>query len=674
MYGRDDDELDLRVYLSLLRRRWLIIAVTVLVVVVIALALTFREESQYRATSEILIRQESSSALPEQSSPNVQLAERELNNEERLFESVTMRDQVDEVYDGPIALSRVKASTTSGTSDVLEASVTHPDPDEAVELLDLYVQTFIDYRRTQDLEDLLAVSQPLETQIQELTERINQARAPIAAIDAQLANDPENEGLLQQRADLEGQLSETIDPLVRQRAVFEAQLDQIDVTRQIAEIGGATVLSAARSSGSPVSPQPARNLAVAGVVGLILGVGLAFARDSLDTRIHSVAELEELTGGRPTLAVVPQHPNRKDHSYVATRDNPQGTHAEAYRSLRTSIRFASIEKSIKVIQLTSPSQGEGKSTTVANLAVAFAKAGERVLVICCDLRRPHIQDRFGFELAPGFTDVVVGGAQPAQVINRANGPELSILTAGSRPPNPSELLSSQRAKAVVEQAAASYDVVILDSTPVLPVTDAVVVSQLADATVVVVDAQTTDRDDVNETMRRLDQAHAPVLGTVLNGVRDGAGGYGYGYGYGYAEDAIPVSRRSKRRRRFRSRSRPPKPVEGTTAPEGGTGRTLPDTPSRRAGASERVQETTPPAQEAKPLEPEDAPPTQVTAPPVQEPRAPVQEPRAPEHEPRATEQESPWPLRATRPPGNGTSAPSHESTSGAGEQAAAGGE
>lgn len=540
----DDDELDLRVYIDLLRRRWLVIAITLALVVVAALAFTFQATPMYRATSDILIEQTTNSVIIQGQQTNVQQAERGLNNEERVFESPKVKAAVEEVYDGPLNVGRVKASTSSGQSDVLSTSVTAADPDDAVELLDIYVETFIEVRRTDRLEQILAISNQIESQISALNEQIDEIRAPLTEVENQLAADPENESLQAQQEELEASLSGQLEPLLRQRANFQAQVEELGVTQDILELGNVTVLGNAEASNSPVSPKPARNLAVAVVVGLILGVGLAFARDALDNRIRGTSDVEELTG-RPTLAIVPAHDKAKVPTFVSTRDDAQGVHAEAYRALRTAIRFAGIDDPIKVIQVTSPNQGEGKTTTAANLAVAFAQAGQRVLLVCCDLRRPTVHERFHAAREPGFTDVLVGDVQPADVLNRTVDPPVAVLTAGAPTPNPSELLSTDRAEAVIRTAGERFDIVVLDSPPVLPVTDAVIVSNLVDAVVLVADARSTTRDRLASAVRTLDQAQAPLLGVVLNGVRKQIDGVDYGYGYGYAE-APPKQRRGRR--------------------------------------------------------------------------------------------------------------------------------
>lgn len=546
----EDDELDLRAYLGVLRRRWKVIAIVTVVAVAAALALSLRQESQYKAEAELLIRQsDSATIIGDSPLINANDAARRLNNEVRLFESGAMRAAVAEVYDGPLDVDDVGASVASDTSDVVTAHVTAADPEEAARLVNLYAETFIEQRRQRQTAELLAVGEEIRIKIDELDARIAEIRQPITDLENQAANEPDNQDLQNQIDGLEAQLAPQLTPLESQRAFYESQIEDLELTATITQSSGAQVLTTAEVPETPVSPKPIRDAAIALVLGLVLGVGLAFLLDSLDERIRSVADLEQVSGGLPTLALIPEVEKGHTDSFVAVRDDPKSTQAEAFRSLRTAVKFAGLDRPLKVIQVTSPSQGEGKTTTIANLGVALAQGGDRVAIVCCDLRRPRVQDRFGVDLTPGFTDVLVGESTLAEALRRYDANVL-ILPAGTPPPNPSELLSSGKAAAVIKALAEEFDVVLVDSPPVLPVTDALVVSRMVDATVVVADSRSTARKGVKRTLTMLGQVNAPVLGLVLNGLAAGSAGYGYGYGYGYVSsndgDKRPlVARRSE---------------------------------------------------------------------------------------------------------------------------------
>lgn len=541
---QDDDQLDLQAYLVVLRRRWKAIAAVALLAVVAALAFSLGRESQYRAESEVLIRQDTTSLINGTPVVDASDAARALNNEVRLFESGTVLAAVNEAYSGPLEPDEVKASVSSDTSDVIEASLVAADPDEAAELLDLYVTTFIEVRRTQRTNELLAVGTEIQAKIDELNIQIATVRQPLTDLERRLAADPDNTALAEQRDQVADELAERLTPRESQRDFYQSQIDDLELTADIAQSGGAQILTPAESSDAPVSPRPMRDAAIALVLGLALGVGVAFLVDTLDERIRGVADLEQVTMGLPTLALVPEVEKGHGAHFVATRDDAQSPQAEAFRSLRTAVKFSAVAHPIKVIQITSPSQGEGKTTAVSNLAVALAQGGDRVAVVCCDLRRPLLHDRFDVSLTPGLTDVLLGDSPLADALQGADD-DVLVLPAGTLAHNPSELLSSPKAAAVIRALAEEFDVVLVDSTPVLPVTDALVTSHFVDATIVMADCRSTHRKALRRTLQLLSQVNAPVLGVVLNGLPEASSPYGAAYGYSF--EAAPPRRGRMRR-------------------------------------------------------------------------------------------------------------------------------
>lgn len=545
----DADELDLRSYVAVLRRRWRTIAAVAAGCVLIVLAVSVQQDEQYRAEADVLIRQRSVESLFTGDQPrSAQDAERQLNNEVRLLESGGIVAAVEAVYDGPLDPDDVEASVSSDSSDVVTVSLTATDAGEAAELVNLYVTTFVETRRQQRVDELLAAGAEIQTQIDQLQAEIAQAQEPLVAAEAALAADPDDDVLVAQRDAAAAQVAGALAGLQSRQSFYAQQLEDLEVTANIARSGAAQVITKADVPDDPVSPKPLRDGAIALVLGLVLGVGLAFLRDNLDERIRGIDDLERATGGLPALALVPEAETRPDPNFVAARDDPRSVIAEAYRSLRTSVKFAALDRPIKVVQVTSPAAGEGKTSTAANLAVALAQGGDRVAVVCCDLRRPTMHERFAMAPTPGFTDVLVGDVALSAALRRYQSSSIMVLAAGTHAPNPSELLSTTRAAGIVGALAEEFDFVILDTTPVLPVTDSLVVSRLADATVLVVDARSTRRNGIRRALQLLRQVNAPVLGVVLNGVPSGDDyGYGYGYDYGPAEGAdADGSRRARR--------------------------------------------------------------------------------------------------------------------------------
>ncbi|MGH3369642.1 MAG: CpsD/CapB family tyrosine-protein kinase [Nocardioidaceae bacterium] len=213
---------------------------------------------------------------------------------------------------------------------------------------------------------------------------------------------------------------------------------------------------------------------------------------------------------------------------------------EAFRVLRTNMQFVDVDRDSKVFAVSSSVPGEGKTTTATNLAITLAQAGQRVLMIDGDMRRPHVARAFGLESIVGLTTVLIGSIDLEDAIQDGPVDTLSVLTSGAIPPNPSELLQSQAMRDLLERAKKEYDVIVIDTPPLLPVTDAALVAAQADGALVVVRHGSTTRDQLRHSIERLEAVDARALGVVLNMMPSRRGGrdtYGYGYGYGYAPES-----------------------------------------------------------------------------------------------------------------------------------------
>jgi receptor protein-tyrosine kinase len=263
------------------------------------------------------------------------------------------------------------------------------------------------------------------------------------------------------------------------------------------------------------------------------GVALAFLLEYLDDSVKSKDDLQRAAPGVPVLGLVPVVTGwrAKQDAYLISVAEPNSPVAEAYRALRTAIQFLALDHPMGTLQVTSANPREGKTTTLSNLAIALASTGQRVLVICCDLRRPRVHEFFGLDNDIGFTSALLGKVPLAGAIQPVPGqPTLSLLASGPLPPNPSELLASHRTAEVLATLRDSYDIVLLDSPPILPVTDALVLSGHVDATLLVAIAGTTTRKEASRAVELLRQVEAPLVGAVLNGVdKEGSDRYGYEY-------------------------------------------------------------------------------------------------------------------------------------------------
>jgi capsular exopolysaccharide synthesis family protein len=299
------------------------------------------------------------------------------------------------------------------------------------------------------------------------------------------------------------------------------------------DTGDVALVTPAPTPVSPSSPKPAEDALLGLVAGLVLGLVAAFLRDSFDDRLTS-KEATERAGGAPVLAMTALVPSwRRQNPLVVTVAEPNSPASESYRSLRTSLQFARQEQQLRSLVVTSPGVSEGKTATLANLGVVFAQAGERVVLVSCDLRRPRIGAFFGLDEQVGLSSVLLDQQTLEETVLPVPGfDRLSLLPAGPVPPNPAELLDSARALDIFTRLRDQYDLILIDSPPVLPVTDAAILSRHADATLMIAAAGQTRRSDLHRAVEKLDQVGATILGTVLNKVTRQTGSY-YGYGYGY---------------------------------------------------------------------------------------------------------------------------------------------
>ncbi len=313
--------------------------------------------------------------------------------------------------------------------------------------------------------------------------------------------------------------------------------------------GSVLVLNYARIPKEPAKPN--RKLIV--LIGLVLGVGLAFGYalvlNYFDKRVKSPEDIEDkninLLGWVPKVSTISANGKKGTEFIVANKSDSVAS--EAFKAIRTRIRYSMVEGEAKTILITSSAPGEGKSTISVNLAGSFALANKRTVIIDCDLRKPRVHNIFNEKRFPGFTDYFIGRATFEEIERKTDVENLSLITAGTIPPNPSEILDSRGMKSFIKKLATEYDVVIVDSPPVLTVTDAEILSRIVDETILVVSANSTDTELMNKAVALLKNGEdSSFVGALLNNfdVQNSYGSY-YKYAYTYARNGQAKSKSKK---------------------------------------------------------------------------------------------------------------------------------
>ncbi len=536
---QDRTETNIGEYIAVLRRRWMVIAGTMILVVAIVAALDFSKTPIYEASSQLLLQPKQSESIfsPAQSSVD---PTRAVQNELKIINSLAVRTAVAKAYGEKISISAV----SGGDDDVIILSATDSNPKDAARKVNVYAETYQTERFNAIVDDLTQSKLVLQQQIDDFQKEIDSINQPLAALDEKLAATPttdptyadlsaERERLDQQiqvrRADMENQLSD-----------YQQRLQVLQLSERLTTTGGVQILNPATVPSSPISPNIFRDLVQAALIGFFLGVGLALLLEQVDDSIRSPGDLERATKGIPTLGLIPLDDGwkNKDEPRLTTLAAPMSATAEAYRGLRTTLQYLALHRPMGIVQITSASAHEGKTSTMANLAIAFAEAGMPVAVVGCDLRRPRAHSFLEVDGAIGLTSVLLGEV-PLEVALQQSPvhPNIRVLPSGPRPPNPSELLSLDRTSELIQSLLDNHSIVFLDCPPVLPVTDSLVLSRCVDASLFIAKANSTSKREVKRSLERLTQVNNPLVGTILNGV-DAEGAYGslYDY-YGYSKES-----------------------------------------------------------------------------------------------------------------------------------------
>ncbi len=505
------DGLEVWDYLAVVRRNLALVVGVTAVVVVSALALTSVQQPVFTSNGRLHVAPRASLLNTGDTPANSDFVQTEI----QFLESEGVRSLVREQLGSAPKVDAVQIGTTS----VVEVSAEGRTAERARATADAYMAAYLTFRHEAAMEALGNTRRQVQATIDDLQRQIDALSAQLRTVVCPATGGcPERTALEQDR-----------DARVQEQVPFRQRLSDLNIESSSVFVGAVVVPADLPASQS--SPNPVLNGAAALVLGSVLGVGLAIVFERRDDSVRDGSDVERATPNSAVLGVIPPSDGADLPSkpQVVTVSEPTSPSAEAYRSLRTSIRFLGVDRELRSIQVTSATDSEGKTTTTANLGVVLARAGELVIMVDCDLRRPRLHEYFGMANETGLTSVLLGEATLGDALRCVTEDRrLWLLSAGPRPPNPSDLLSSARASEVLDKLQKQASVVVIDCPPVLTVSDAAIVSGKVDGTLLVARATVSSRKKLTRAVDFLNQIGAPLLGIVLHTTsNDRAGQDGY---------------------------------------------------------------------------------------------------------------------------------------------------
>ena len=518
--------MELRQYWDIFKKWSWLIVLSALVAGVAAYAISSRQTPIYRASTRILVSQSVNSSSATMQYADILAAERLSSTYAQMLTARPMLEKAIrkaglEGFITPEELAGAISVEPVRDTQLIDLHVEHPDPYIAALLANALPQVFVEFTNEQQTARYQELKQSLQAQLQQLSEQIQETDRKIQFLGN--ATDPETSA---RRTILE-------DRLAQYRNTYGNVLAQLENIR-LAEANALdriTVVEPATPPQHPVRPRVLMNTLLALIVGGLIGLGAAYLVEYVDDTIKTPDDIARLTPVS-TLGIIAK--SKKADEGIVTLDDPRSPVAEAYRTVRTAIQFASVDKPIRTLVVTSAGPGEGKSTTAANLAVVMAQAGNRVVLIDADLRKPTQHRRWKLPNTVGLTGALLMDEISENLdylLSPTTVENLWVLTSGQLPHNPSELLGSHKLQQLIDQLLQSYDILLFDSPPALAVTDPVVLGRNLDGVLIVVDAGSTREPALVHVLTEMERVNAHVIGIILNRYRRGRSASYYYYYY-----------------------------------------------------------------------------------------------------------------------------------------------
>lgn len=502
-------ELHLRDYLDIARRRRWLVAFVILGALAVAIVLSALQTPKYRA--EARVRVEPVSSDGETPTISGSARDRNLQNEVDFARSDRVRSRAFDILGDPAA--RFSVNTSSG-SDTLIFRADSVEPATAALIANTFADAYVAERSEFSIEQFFEREAIIN-------DRLTEIEIERSELQARLDLTPDDRTLQSQIASLDGEE-------VRRRA----SLTDLSILLQVSQSSATVaILNAAVPPRSPFEPSWPRNIALALVAGSILGVGAALLRETLDDTILSKRDIENAADGAPVVGVIPPPTKTRRKLEWQLVTSRTGAFTEGFRTLRSAIELGQATGGdLNSLLVTSANAAEGKSTVVAHLAISLARAGDNVLVIDADMHNPTQHIFFGVPNEHGLAEHLSNTSEAEIVVETVTGDALvSLIPAGTSTSPPAELLSSLMAQEFILKLSAAYDIVLIDSPPLRPVSDTLPLARIADTTLVVAMQGKTTQRELEQALQLLDRAQVVPFGIVLSGANQSDVGYGYGY-------------------------------------------------------------------------------------------------------------------------------------------------
>ena len=534
--------MELRDYLNVLRaRKWVVIQ-SVVIVTLTAVVASLLQPPTYQGEVKVLISNQDAGAaifgtsLGELSGQ----PERSLQTQVQLMQLRPLAETTVRklgLKESPEVLLKRVEVTAVGQTNVVTIKATDVSQERAAAIANSMADAYVAWSRDTKRESIKAAAD-------EVQRRLDEARVEILALGRKIvtARTTDKNGVVIKDDSLQAELTIATDLY----ATLAEKLETLRVNEQL-ENGAGRVVSVAVADAVPIAPKPVRNGILGLAVGLVFGVGMAFLLEYLDNTIKSTDEAERLYGA-PVLGQIPLEDFDKGEKRRLTMvQHPGSPAAESYRALRNSLDFVNFQHDIRTLLVVSSTQGEGKSTVAANLAASLAQTGKKVVLVNSDFRRPTTEQFFAVNNLIGLSDVLTGVSSLKAALQRPGDEQLLVLASGKMPPNPSELLGSEKMSELIEGLKDWADWIVVDSPPLLAVADTAAVARWVDGVLMVTRGGVSTRESARKGREMLEKVGARVIGVAVWGLEGDGSGTAYGYGGYYYGSYTPAEhRRSKK--------------------------------------------------------------------------------------------------------------------------------